>query len=98
MIEIYHRRKLSFTAFAGLLNPAGIDMADYVHVATVGADLLEEAFALTQHLNESAWLDRQPVIRRTTGQVRSTSAGDVFIKDGRRFLVGLIGFTELAER
>jgi hypothetical protein len=65
------------------------DMLQYfTEVAKVDTDDLEMAFELT-----NLWNDESKVTRLE--RMSSTSVGDIFMKDGRYFMVDSFGFEEL---
>lgn len=61
-------------------------------VAHVESDDLERAFAATNHIDRD-WSDNPDVEVKTTGSRRSTSVGDLVVRDGLTFVVGKFGFT-----
>jgi hypothetical protein len=94
VIEIWHHKHPTAEVFLGLLDPRFIHMNDYTHVANVATDSLEEAFALSQHFDEhTGWQYGPRVMRRLfRGSIRSTSVGDVLMREGKRYLIEVIGF------
>lgn len=66
---------------------------EYVEVAAVGTNDLEEAFHLTNHIDED-WTTNFHVTA-IGNRHRSSSTGDIFEKDGRKYLVSGFGFTEV---
>jgi hypothetical protein len=74
--------------------------ADYKLVADVEAGTLEEAFALTQHIDQN-WAKNpgvHPGHDALVGECRSTSVGDVIVdEDGRVWRCELIGWSEFKE-
>jgi hypothetical protein len=64
----------------------------YIKVAEVDTDDMEQAFAMTQHV-ERSWAARDGIKLLVPARtVRSTSMGDVLVKDGRPYYVRPIGF------
>ena len=64
-------------------------------VAEVEGDNLERAFSATNHL-DSDWSENPDVEIKTTNPRRSTSVGDLVVRDGTTFVVDKFGFSELA--
>lgn len=68
---------------------------DFVLVAEVNSDSLEEIYRLTNHIDE-AWWDNPGVKRIPENPVRSTSTGDlVILSDGRMFVCCTIGWSQI---
>ena len=86
---------------AQFMEPASIDVIHdslehdfYEHVADVDAQVLEGAFANTQHIEEN-WLGN-PVVTAKVDRARSTSMGDILMDDaGRCHVVVMVGFHEI---
>ncbi len=71
------------------------NQGDFIRVADICTDDLEEAYTLTQNYSESWTLDSRA--KRLSGKreyTRSTTTGDVFVRDGRFYCVSSFGFTE----
>lgn len=66
---------------------------EYTYVADVEGDDLEEAFSKTQHL-ATEWQANEGVTA-TEGSKRSTSVGDIVVKDGQLYFVASFGFEQL---
>lgn len=66
---------------------------EYVEVAHVDTADLEVAFRLTNHI-DTDWTTNDEVTAFTTRN-RSSSTGDVFEKDGKKYLVAMFGFKEI---
>lgn len=64
--------------------------ANFVKVAEVDTDDLEEAFALTNH-KEKSWT-KNPQVQAEPGSHRSTSVGDVLELRSDRFRIEPFGF------
>ena len=67
----------------------------YLPVAFVDTESLDMAFTLTNHIDES-WTKNVRVDPLLT-KVRSTSIGDILVKDNKKYVVGMVGFDELVE-
>lgn len=63
-------------------------------VAEVEGDDLERAFSATNHI-DSDWSENPGVQVKTTASRRSTSVGDLVLRDGSTFVVDKFGFSEL---
>jgi hypothetical protein len=63
-------------------------------VAEVEGDELERAFSATNHVDRD-WADNQDVEVKTTSPRRSTSVGDLVVRDGVMFVVDKFGFSEV---
>ena len=70
-----------------------VRVKDIEHVALVATDDLETAFRQTNHIDWD-WFDNTDV--KTIKQSRSTSVGDVMIKDGLVYVVASCGFVHLS--
>ena len=65
----------------------------YQKVVNVKTDDLEEAFKLTNHIDNS-WLENTNV-ETIVNKARSTSVGDLFVKNNEVFLVSSMGFEKM---
>jgi len=63
-------------------------------VAEVEGDDLERAFSATNHI-DSDWSENADVQVMTAERCRSTSVGDLVLRDGSTFVVDKFGFSEL---
>lgn len=63
-------------------------------VAEVQGDDLERAFSATNHIDRD-WSENPGVAVKTTASCRSTSVGDLVVRDGTTFIVGKFGFSEI---
>lgn len=63
-------------------------------VAEVEGDDLERAFSATNHI-DSDWSENPDVAVKTTNPRRSTSVGDLVVRDGVTFVVDKFGFSEI---
>lgn len=88
MITVYHSE--SMHDHFGNKEPIATDLNK---VAVVNTTDLEEAFKLTNHIEEDWTLNEgvTPLVFRA----RSTSCGDVMVKDGKTYLVAMCGFKEV---
>lgn len=84
MITVYHKIIPSFLVE---LNP---DMKEYREVAIVDTNMLEEAFKLTNNIEEE-WTKNQKVFTKFFNQ-RSTSVGDLMLFRDTFYAVDNIGF------
>ena len=84
MIIVYHKIKPSFMVE---LEP---NMEDYIEVAIVDTNMLEEAFKLTNNIEEE-WTKNQKVFTKCFNQ-RSTSVGDLMLFRNTLYAVDNIGF------
>jgi hypothetical protein len=66
----------------------------YQKVAVVDTDNLEEAFRLTQHIEED-WTRGSQVLWRWIGRTRSSSIGDVFVLEDQAWIILSFGFEML---
>jgi len=66
----------------------------YTHVATVEAKGLDHAFELTNHIDKH-WWENTGVELHVPAQQRSTSVGDVIVRDdGAKFLCAMVGWQQ----
>lgn len=63
-------------------------------VAEVEGDDLERAFSATNHI-DSDWSENPGVEVKTTAPRRSTSVGDLVVRDRATFVVAKFGFSEI---
>jgi len=63
-------------------------------VAQVAGGDLERAFAATNHIDRD-WSDNPDVEVKTSAPRRSTSVGDLVVRDGVTFVVAKFGFSEI---
>jgi hypothetical protein len=90
MIEVYHATKPTF----GLPLHApdeGPWPKGYELVAKVDTHDLDEAFGLTQHIEDEWWKNKKVELVKKS---RSTSVGDVLKQEGRLYTVEFLGFSE----
>jgi len=66
----------------------------YVAVAKVDSDKLEVAFEKTNHIDRD-WRGNKNVEVLAAKRYRSSMVGDVFEKDGKHFIVDVVGFKPL---
>lgn len=88
MIKVLQNKDFINTTFTEELVAANLQ-----EVAVVDTNELEEAFILTQNI-DSSWTFL-PQIKTDLKECRSTSAGDVLIKDEEYFLICLTGFKKI---
>lgn len=92
--EVYHANTRD-TRFEH--NPSGWvnrKDGDYIHVATVEADSLQEVYRLTNHI-ETDW-QQNPGVTPIGNRNRSTSVGDVIVdSEDKESMVASFGFTEI---
>jgi hypothetical protein len=92
MVQVFHNPNFHTDGFAGSISSWGA----CVHVADVITDDLGEAYMLTQndyapiHLKELVALIRAE-------RIRSTSAGDILVRDGEKFFIEAIGFRKIED-
>ena len=63
-------------------------------VAEVEGDDLERAFSATNHIDRD-WSENPDVEVKTAASRRSTSVGDLVVRDGASFVVDKFGFSEI---
>lgn len=63
-------------------------------VAEVQGDDLERAFSATNHIDRD-WSENPDVAVKTDASRRSTSVGDLVVRDGASFVVDKFGFSEI---
>jgi len=85
MIKVYHRNDSKFG-----FGPKGEFPKDYTFVATVNTDDMEVAFERTNTIDCPWW--KNEGLLALTPCCRSTSVGDVMVKDGVAYLVQVSGF------
>ena len=93
-----------FTRYANITQGAklpdvaiGLLNREYHLVAVVDSDDLEDGFRYTNHI-ETDWA-KQPanIVTPLPGEHRSTSVGDIIVRDGGTYIVAGCGFTLLGE-
>lgn len=92
MIQVWH--------FDGMTQPHTVNESaskfkNYRHVANISVDDLEQAYYLTQHL-ENDWTENS-LVHTLVGRCRSSMVGDIFIRDGSMYFVDVVGFREIAK-
>ena len=78
------------------------NLIDFETVAEIDTDDLEVAFELSNNIRES-WVENKGVnltdegkaLVKENGGIRSSSVGDVFLKNGNFFVVAGMGFEEI---
>lgn len=90
VIEVWHNENPRFRNEKPTAFPKG-----FTHVANVHTDNLEHAYRQTNHIDQAWWEneDVDPIVKET----RSTSVGDVLVKNGVKYLVSNAGMTKLQE-
>lgn len=88
MIKVIHNNDFINSAFTEKVEAAKLN-----EVAVIDTNDLNEAFTLTQNIN-SSWTVL-PQVKTDLKECRSTSAGDVLIKDGKFFLIAIAGFKKI---
>lgn len=88
MIQVFHNDKFLAYEMTNTVN-----LKDLTLVAEVDTNDLEEAFKLTNHI-DCNWSDNKTV--KTINPSRSTSMGDVLVKDNQRYVVSDFGFEKLS--
>ena len=86
MIKVYHTKNYREYLRHGA-------PAQHEYVASVDTDSLDEAFQLTNSIEDS-WV-KNPEVTTDLEEARSTSAGDMMERDGKRFIVSNFGFEEV---
>jgi hypothetical protein len=92
-IEVWHAVHPTF-GWSQPDRPAPVWPDGYTQVAVVATDDCDTAFSLTNHIDRS-WTENPGVTMHTACGVRSTSVGDVLVKNGQAWLVSNIGFTAI---
>lgn len=80
-----------------VLNGGCAGKYEYVPVAVIDTDDFDVAFESTNHI-DTDWTENSNVIvieNYKSKGYRSTSSGDIFEKDGRFYLVAMVGFKDL---
>lgn len=105
MIKVFHFASLTdsahFAAFSAktdsILQCLQDKSAEYKHVANVDVVGLEGAFTLTNTIDFGWWenLHVEPTFNRRQKGCRSTSVGDIMVKDDVIFLVDTFGFRDV---
>lgn len=76
----------------------GLIEREYHLVATVDSDDLEDGFRYTNHI-EASWFEHpMSFVTPLPGDHRSTSVGDLIVRDGTTYIVAGMGFTQLGEQ
>lgn len=76
-----------------MVNKLLMDKSNYIHTANVDTDSLDLAFMLTNNIDHS-WCNNMKVdVEHYVG--RSSMIGDIFVLDGRKFIVMSMGFEEV---
>jgi hypothetical protein len=68
---------------------------DYDHVANVLTKTVEEAYRLTNHI-DNPWWDNERVVKTVKDSRRSTSVGDVVETETEAFRCEMVGWTKIA--
>ena len=92
---VYHRTTFDLALMLHGEVPPKVWSRDYVKVAEVGADDLEEVFRRTNTI-EFYWWEDPKVVRSEPIVCRSTSVGDVISLGKRAWVVASSGFTPVA--
>jgi hypothetical protein len=87
MIRVFHNPKTNFTSANKHM---ALKMTDNELVAVVNTNDLEEAYRLTNHIDESWYYNRGVTCHNF--KARSTSVGDFMEKDGTWYVVAMCGF------
>lgn len=90
MIKVFHNAK--FMDY--YLNKDALKNTSTVLAATVKTNDLEEAFRLTNHINND-WQENEGVTSSGLSR-RSTSVGDILVEDSKYHVVESCGFRELS--
>lgn len=96
MIKIYHNPNFLDNPFLRDETVA-VQIAsspELQHVANLDTDDINKAFELTNHIDHD-WRENDGVTFVGTKDPRSSSVGDVFEKDGIKFVVAACGFIEV---
>ena len=90
MVKVYHNKRTDF--FRG--NPEDAKhITEQDLVAIVKGDDLDDAYRLTNHIDEEWWKNREvECVKRS----RSTSVGDFMEVNGEWFIVAPVGFDQVA--
>ena len=88
VVNVYHSK--SMDNYFGKEKPKADDLE---LVATVNTTDLEEAFKLTNHV-EGNWIENENVTALVE-RARSTSCGDVMVREGKAYIVAMCGFEEV---
>lgn len=89
MILVYHKRTPDF------LNTFIVHLPDYVLVAVVESEDLDEAYMLTNSIH-CPWTENEQVVCHVP-EARSTSIGDALLFGGAFYTVASFGFTKAIE-
>ena len=98
MIVVQHNKNFldfSFSCREDKLKEMANDIKpeDLEIVAEVDGFNLDDAFRLTNHIDH-AW-QKNKGIKVLSNKARSTSVGDIMIRDGKRYIVAGCGFVEI---
>jgi hypothetical protein len=74
----------------------GLIEREYHLVAVVDSDDLEDGFRYTNHIDKD-WTLNSLVTPIPGASKRSTSVGDIIVRDGATYIVASCGFTKLGE-
>ena len=97
--HVYHAPRLLLftTSEEQVANFWAENRADYIRVAVVDTETLDDVFRLTNHI-DCAWWDNDGV-QKVVDEARSTSVGDVIceIDDDsiKMYMVAAYGFTDI---
>jgi len=95
MITVFHNKKfLDFMFLNDKIKEAAKNLTDtdLEKVAEVDTDSLEEAYRFTNHL-EIPW-QKNFKVSAFSLNARSTSVGDILIKDNHKYVIAMFGFEE----
>ena len=89
MVRVFHDSDFISNHF-GKNNPK---VENLTLVAEVSTDNLEDAFRLTNHIDQDWWMNTE--VLPCTDPTRSTSCGDLLEQDGRFYVTASVGFREV---
>lgn len=90
MITVYHNSKFTACSFGGDIAPDSV----LTKVAEVDTDDLDEAYRLTNNIDQSWTLNEG--VSSVAPELRSTSVGDVLLSNGEYLMVDTFGFKKLS--
>jgi hypothetical protein len=93
MVEIYHNKQFLSYMMDKTVNPLDLE-----HVANVNTNELEVAFITSQNIGEpnDPWINNSTVEAVKPGIIyRSTSVGDVLKRDGKFYVIEMVGYNEI---
>ena len=90
MIRVYHNAKFLDCGLTVHIP----EIEDLTLVAVVDTNDLEEAYKLTNHIDHKWWLNNEVV---KVKESRSTSVGDIMVRNGKTYQVCTFSFTELSD-